>query len=267
MISSISESKLNACNDNLLDLDLFQSALTKLQQQAESLHDSYIKAQPYSHLVIDDLFAPEILERLIAEFPQAKERDWLVWDTQHEFKTTSKGINGLSLFTQMFCLWFNSPEVIKIVEQITDIDNLVGDPLFHGAGLHEMYRDGWLEMHADYTRHFSLPLMRRLNILIYLNRDWNDNWGGELVMENPGDPQSHVSHPPLFNRTIIFPTTSKTFHGVPQPLSCPSDRSRQLLSIYYWTPIPMPLWSKAGTPLLWASNQKKNLKKLLGVMK
>ena len=200
----------------------------------------------------------------MAEFPKVEERDWLVWDTKHELKTTSKGIDGLSRFTQMFCLWLNSRDVIGVVESITGIDNLVGDSLFHGAGLHEMYRDGWLEMHADYTRHFSLPLMRRINILIYLNRDWDLSWGGELVLQNPGNSQSQISYPPLFNRTIIFPTTAKTFHGVPKPLSCPLDRSRQLLSIYYWTPIPMPLWSKAGTPLLWASNQKKNLKNLLG---
>ena len=264
MTIGISKSQLDTTNNNLLDLALFESALTQLQQQASSLHHAYITAQPYPHLVIDDLFPPEILDRLVVEFPRVEQRDWLVWDTKHELKTTSKGIDGLSLFTQMFCLWLNCQDVIKTIAQITEIDNLVGDPLFHGAGLHEMYRDGWLEMHADYTRHFSLPLMRRLNILIYLNRDWDSSWGGELAMENWGDPQSRVSYPPMFNRTIIFPTTSKTYHGVPQPLSCPIDRSRQLLSIYYWSPIPMPLWSKAGTPLLWASDRKKSLKKLLG---
>ena len=158
----------------------------------------------------------------------------------------------------MFCLWFNSRDVIEVIESITGIDRLVGDPLFHGAGLHEMYRDGWLEMHADYTKHFTLPLMRRINVLIYLNRDWNVDWGGELVLQDPKNGKK-VSYPPNFNRTIIFPTTAKTLHGVPKALNCPSDRSRKLLSIYYWTPIPMPLWSKAGTPLLWASERKKNL--------
>lgn len=265
MTISISKSQANVSrSDNFLNLALFDEALTKLQQQVENLHHAYTTVKPYPHLVIDDLFAPELLDRLVREFPKAQERDWLSWNTKHELKTTSKGIDGLSIFTQMFCLWLNSQEVIKTIQQITDVDNLVGDPLFHGAGLHEMYRDGWLEMHADYTKHFSLPLMRRLNILIYLNRDWDVNWGGDLALQNPGDPQSQISYPPLFNRTIIFPTTNKTFHGVPQPLSCPLNRSRQLLSIYYWTPVPMPLWSKVGTPLLWASNQKKNLKKILG---
>lgn len=164
----------------------------------------------------------------------------------------------------MFCLWLNSRDFIGAIESIVGVHNLVGDPLFHGAGLHEMYRDGWLEMHADYTKHFSLPLMRRFNVLIYLNQDWNPSWGGELVLQNPKNKGIWASYSPFFNRTIIFPTTAQTFHGVPKALSCPINRSRKLLSIYYWTPIPMPLWAKAGTPLLWASDRKQELRNWLG---
>ena len=243
--------------DNNLDLTTFTKALTRLQSESQLLHQSYTVAKPYPDLVIDNLFEPELLARLVAEFPQPETRNWLTWETAHESKTTSRGIDELSIFTQMFCLWFNSRDVIKTIESIVGIDRLVGDPLFHGAGLHEMYRGGWLEMHADYTKHFTLPLMRRINVLIYLNRDWDAGWGGELVLQAPQNGQK-VSYLPNFNRTIIFPTTAKTLHGVPEALKCPQNRSRKLLSIYYWTPIPMPLWSKAGTPLLWASDRKKN---------
>ena len=249
---------------NLLDLSFFNQALERLSNESESLRQSYATAKPYPHLVIDDLFEPELLDRLVTGFPSDSDRDWLVWDTSHELKTTSRGIEGLSMFTQMFCLWLNSTSVIRTIESIVGAENLVGDPLFHGAGLHEMSRGGWLEMHADYTKHFSLPLMRRFNILIYLNRDWDANWGGDLVMQDLENRYPKVSYSPFFNRTIIFPTTAKSFHGVPTPLSCPLDRTRKLLSIYYWTPIPMPLWSKAGTPLLWASERKKNIKQWLG---
>lgn len=251
-------------DSNILSLSAFTRVLERLQAQSESLRQSYIAAKPYPHLVLDRLFDPELLDRLVAEFPKPKARDWLVWDTPHELKTTSRGIDGLSILTQLFCLWLNSRDFISTIESIVGTNNLVGDPLFHGAGLHEMYRDGWLEMHADYTRHFSLPLVRRFNILIYLNRDWNENWGGELTLQDPVNPQERVSYLPYFNRTIIFPTTAQTLHGVPNTLACPLDRSRKLLSIYYWSPVPMPLWSKAGTPLLWASDRKKNLKNWLG---
>ncbi|MGV2828422.1 2OG-Fe(II) oxygenase [Myxosarcina sp. GI1(2024)] len=260
---NINSSQLNI-DSEILNLKLFTKALEHLHNKSESLRQSYIVSKPYPHLIIDNLFEPELLDRLVAEFPKAEYRNWLVWDTTHELKTTSRGINGLSIFTQMFCLWLNSRDVIDAIEPIVGINNLVGDPLFHGAGLHEMYQGGWLEMHADYTKHFNLPLMRRVNLLIYLNRDWDASWGGELALQDPKNPQVRVSYAPYFNRTIIFPTTAKTFHGVPTPLSCPLDRSRKLLSIYYWTPVPMPLFLKAGTPLLWASQQKQNFKKILG---
>ena len=256
-------SQLNVGRD-ILDLRAFTQALERLQNDSESLQKTYLQARPYPHLVIDDLFNPALLERLIAEFPTAKNRDWLVWDTNHELKTTSRGIDGLSTFTQMFCLWLNSREVINAIESIVGMKNLVGDPLFHGAGLHEMYRDGWLEMHADYTRHFTLPLVRRFNILIYLNQDWDDSWGGELVLQDSKNKSDRASYAPYFNRTIIFPTNAQTFHGVPNAVSCPINCSRKLLSIYYWTPIPMPLWAKAGTPLLWASDRKRKLENWFG---
>lgn len=249
--------------NSLLDLTTFTQALDSLRNDADSLRQSYATAKPYPHLVIDNLFQPELLDRLAADFPNSDQRDWLVWDTRNELKSTSRGIEGLSTFTQMFSLWLNSADVVKTIESIVGIDNLVGDPTFHGAGLHEMHRDGWLAMHADYTKHFSMPLMRRINVLIYLNRDWDASWGGELALQDATNEDTRVSYPCYFNRTIIFPTTSKTFHGVPTHLSCPPDRSRKLLSIYYWSPIPMPLWSKVGTPLLWASDNNKKLKRLL----
>ena len=258
MVVNLPRSESNI-QKNVVNLSIFAQALTRLKTESESWRKSYNQAQPYPHLVIDDLFAPELIERLESKFPQGNNRDWLMWDTEHELKTTSRGINDLSTFTQMFCLWLNSRDVIAAIESIVGVDNLVGDPLFHGAGLHEMHRHGWLEMHADYTRHFSLPLVRRFNMLVYLNQDWDESWGGELVMQVYKNQNNRAAYTPRANRTIIFPTTSKTLHGVPSSLSCPENRSRQLLSIYYWSPIPMPLWAKAGTPLLWASERKRNL--------
>ncbi|MEN9869637.1 MAG: hypothetical protein RLZZ171_620, partial [Cyanobacteriota bacterium] len=218
MTTSVSNS---ATENSLLDLTTFTQALDSLRNESESLRQSYVTAKPYPHLVIDNLFQPELLDRLAADFPKPDQRDWLLWDTRNELKSTSRGIEGLSTFTQIFALWLNSVDVVKTIESIVGIDNLVGDPSFHGAGLHEMHRDGWLAMHADYTRHFSMPLMRRINVLIYLNRDWDASWGGELALQDATDEETRVSYPCYFNRTIIFPTTAQTFHGVPTHLSCP----------------------------------------------
>jgi Rps23 Pro-64 3,4-dihydroxylase Tpa1-like proline 4-hydroxylase len=159
----------------------------------------------------------------------------------------------LSTFTQLFCLWLNSTEFIEQIKKITGINDLVADPSFFGAGLHEMYRGGWLDIHADYTKHPTLPLIRRVNLLIYLNRDWDPTWGGGIELWNPKKQDNKIGYAPYFNRSLIFPTTSETLHGVPQKLSCPQECSRKLISIYYWSPAPTLL--KTGTPIIWAGDR------------
>jgi 2OG-Fe(II) oxygenase superfamily len=248
----MNDSNLPVCTDqNVANLDLFTKSIAKLRKNTESFQTQYVSGQPYPHLVIDDLFEAEILDRIVAEFPKAENRDWIVWDTDNETKSTSRGIAGLPMFTQIFSLWLNSSEFIDEMKKITGIDDLVPDPLFFGAGLHDMYRNGWLEVHADYTKHPVMPLTRRINLLIYLNRDWDPDWGGSLELWDSPNPKQKVSYSCDFNRSIIFPTTSETMHGVPHRLSCPPGRSRQLLSIYYWSPVSSPV--EAGEPLTWAS--------------
>ena len=247
--------------------DYFSSSLAKLRSQTESLQVQYQKAKPFPHVVIDDLFAPEILDRIIAEFPSKQNRSWDDWSTQYQVKSTSPGLTGLSTFTQLFCLWLGSAEFTAEITKITGVEDIFPDPMYHGAGLHEMFRGGWLDIHSDHTKHYYLPMMRRLNLLIYLNRDWDESWGGGLELWDYKDNNQRINYPPHFNRTIIFPTTTKTLHGVPRKLTCPPERSRKLVSIYYWNPIPMPFLFKAGTPILWLSDRKKSLKRGLNKVK
>lgn len=251
---------------NCLNLDSLAASLNKLRDQREVLRAEYLAAKPYPHLVIKDLFDPAILDRVVEDFPRPGQRkEWITWDTAHELKSTSRGLRDLSMVTQLFSLWLSSSDFIDALQGIVggEEESLVGDPVFHGAGLHEMYRGGWLEVHGDYTKHFTLPLLRRFNLITYLNRDWDEAWGGELVLQDPVDPSQRASCPCHFNYTVIFPTTEKTLHGVPDKLSCPPDRSRKLLSVYYWRPVPVPLFAKAGSAIVWASQQKKGLKKSL----
>lgn len=240
-----------------VDLASFTGTVDRLRSQSESLRTTYAAGQPYPHLAIENLFDPDVLDRVVAEFPQPGNRDWFVWDHEYELKTTSRGIRGLSTFTQLLCLWLNSAEFIAEIERITGIKNLVGDPTFTGAGMHEIFPGGWLGMHTDYTRHPSLSLKRRVNLLIYLNRDWDADWGGELELWDKNGTGNRTSYPPYFNQTVIFPTTPETFHGVPRQLSCPDGRSRKLLSIYYWSPVAFTQVSQGGDPLVWADEQKK----------
>jgi hypothetical protein len=238
---------------NNINLASFSKPMGILHNRLETFQKIYASNQPYPHLVVDDLFDSEVLDKIVADFPKSGEHDWIIWNSEHESKSTSSGIAGLSRLTQLFFLWLNSSEFIDQLKQIVGIDELVPDPLFFGAGLHEMFQGGWLDIHADYTQHPTLPLLRRINLLIYLNREWNPHWGGGIQLQSNTNYENKVDYTPDFNRTLIFPTTSETLHGVPDRLSCPKEFSRKLISVYYWSPSSDR--KEEGTPLIWASNQ------------
>ncbi|MGF1455736.1 MAG: 2OG-Fe(II) oxygenase [Alphaproteobacteria bacterium] len=209
--------------------------IARLNAEKTTLREQFEAGQPYPNLVLDDLFDGEVLDRVLAEFPGGNGRDWVTWDNENEIKQTSRGITGLPLFTQFLLLQLSSEPFLEVIRSITGMDDLVWDPLFHGAGLHESRRGGWLNLHADWTKHPVLPLRRRLNLIIYLNRDWQEEWGGALDLVDFETRKVGTSVPPLYNRMVLFPTTEETLHGFPTPITCPPDQTRRSISVYYWS--------------------------------
>jgi hypothetical protein len=128
-----------------------------------------------------------------------------------------------------------SPRFLGLLGEITAHNDLIADPLYKGGGLHESYRGGWLNLHTDWRQHPVLPLARELNMIIYLNRDWDPAWGGAIELWNPGAAEAGAKADCIFNRTLIFPTTDTSLHGFPMPITCPSSRTRKSISLFYWT--------------------------------
>lgn len=80
-----------------------------------------------------------------------------------------------------------------------------------------------------------LHLQRRLNMLIYLNKDWQPEWGGELELWDKQMQQKVRSVAPVFNRCVIFSTDADSFHGHPDGLTTPPDVTRKSIALYYYT--------------------------------
>jgi len=112
---------------------------------------------------------------------------------------------------------------------------LIADPYQYGGGLHATSVGGKLAVHADYNRHPTLRLDRRLNLLLYLNEGWSNDNGGQLELWNHLMTECVLSTLPLFNRTVIFSTTKTSYHGQPEPIHGPEEMQRKSIALYYFT--------------------------------
>jgi 2-oxoglutarate-Fe(II)-dependent oxygenase superfamily protein len=125
--------------------------------------------------------------------------------------------------------------LVGFLEQLTGIEGLIPDPYFWGGGLHQITRGGYLKVHADFNRYSKLRLDRRLNLLLYLNRDWKEEYGGHLELWNEQMTTCERKILPIFNRCVVFSTTDYSYHGHPDPLNCPEQQTRKSLALYYYT--------------------------------
>src|SRR6202040_262421 len=129
----------------------------------------------------------------------------------------------------------NSITFLEFLSAVTGIPNLISDPSFEGGGLHQIVRGGKLAIHADFNRHRNYGLDRRLNLLLYLNKDWREEYGGHLQLGDREMSACQAKVLPLFNRVMIFGTTDFTYHGHPDPLQCPEAMTRKSLALYYFS--------------------------------
>jgi Rps23 Pro-64 3,4-dihydroxylase Tpa1-like proline 4-hydroxylase len=202
---------------------------------ADRLHDGYAGAAPFPHVVIDDFLPSDVLEEAVAEFPEPKDTDWEQFDNRHEIKLALADVELIGTATRNLLNEFNGQVFVEFLERLTGITGLVADHHLEGGGLHQIRAGGFLKVHADFNRHERLRLDRRINVLVYLNQNWRDEWGGDLQLWSRDMSECEHRILPVFNRMVIFSTTDDANHGHPDPLRCPADRARRSLALYYYT--------------------------------
>lgn len=207
----------------------------ELLLNAADHRSAYQKAEPSPHIMLDGLFPAPVLESVLEEFPGAKGIDWIRFENDKERKLGSKVGNALGDRTQLFLYWLNSAPVIQFLEELTGITGLIPDPYYEGGGLHQILPGGYLKIHADFNWHNRLKLHRRINLLIYLNKDWSEDWGGHLELWDKEMQACRRKILPAFGRTAVFNTTDYAYHGHPNPLACPEGRSRKSIALYYYS--------------------------------
>lgn len=202
----------------------------------ESLSESYCFAEPFPHMVADH-FLPEAVARAALEhFPRQALNSDKVFEMGyaglHKRQVLPEECDATA--RQMF-QFFNSRPMLEFLEGLSSIPGLIPDPYFTGGGFHETTRGGKLGIHADFRINKQLHLHRRLNVIIYLNEGWKDEWGGALELWDRDMKAKRLEVAPLFNRCVIFNTDADSFHGHPDPLRCPEGVTRRSIALYYYT--------------------------------
>jgi Rps23 Pro-64 3,4-dihydroxylase Tpa1-like proline 4-hydroxylase len=217
------------------DVLQFTFRRSELMPLADKLRAQFANAAPFPHVVIDDFLPPEALEPVLAEFPEPRDAEWQQFDNPHEVKLALSDIENVGPATRQLLAEFNSQVFVEFLERLTGIESLIPDPHFVGGGLHQIRAGGYLKVHADFNRHERLNLDRRLNGLLYLNKDWQEDWGGHLQLWDKTMSRCEHKVLPVFNRFLLFATTDDANHGHPDPLTCPPDRARRSMALYYYT--------------------------------
>ena len=205
--------------------------------------NTFKEAKPFNHLVIDNFFTEEHANALSDNFPGYEDDIWKgFYNNELEIKKTC---HYWSLFPELYYKTFHAllePSFVRKLEETTGISNLEVDHGLHGGGMHTHPKGGKLNVHLDYHTHPKLThLKRNLNLIIYLNKGWEESWGGHLQLwdhnEETNQPKSCVSVvEPRFNRAVLFDTTQNSWHGLPEPFNCPDGQMRKSLAVYYLTP-------------------------------
>jgi hypothetical protein len=209
--------------------------LARMAEAAKSAQATYAAARPFPHLVLDDFFDPALLDEVLAEFPAPGAIQWQRFDNQREIKLAAAAESAFGPTTRLLLYHLNSITFLQFLAGVTGIANLICDPGFDGGGLHQIVRGGKLAVHADFNKHPRYGLDRRLNAIVYLNKDWREAYGGHLELWDRNMTRCEARILPVFNRLVVFGTTDFTYHGHPDPLRCPQGMTRKSLALYYFS--------------------------------
>jgi len=210
-------------------------------EQLDRLHEEFNTAKPFRHVVIDNFLRPEIAERMLGHFPSVEDPSKLL----NEFgkpnpKSAISEVRSLAPIFVELDEYIQSTEFLRSLEKLTGIPDLRYDPWYYGAGTHENFHTAGLDAHYDFNIHPKTAYHRRLNAIVYLNKDWDPSWKGDIVFHSDAwNLKNDVkkSFTPDFNRCVIFETTESSWHSV-TPVHLPPEhrhKSRKSFTIYLYT--------------------------------
>ena len=201
-----------------------------------SRRKEFRSAEPSRHVVIDGLFDDAALREVVRDFPAPDAPFWRrTNEARAEIKLATRRAVGIPESAMRLIQALHSPRFVEALAAATGVNGLIVDPHLDGGGLHQIERGGRLAIHRDFMDHPIMHVNRRLNVIVYLNEGWREEWGGALEIWDRDLRRCERRIAPLFNRTLVFLTTDYSYHGHPDPLDCPPGVTRKSVALYYYT--------------------------------
>jgi len=204
--------------------------------QLPALSKQYRENSPFPHIQLVDFLEPDTALAASREFPKSDTEAWIQYKHQNENK---QGMPKRERFPRLLgeiTDELNSPQFCAWLSQLTGIPGLMSDESLEGGGLHQSGRGGFLNVHTDFSKHhYHKNWRRRVNLILYLNEGWRQEWGGAIEFWDTSMRQCVAKCAPVLNRAVIFTTDERSLHGFPDPLQCPAGESRKSLALYYYT--------------------------------
>ena len=208
--------------------------LAAIAARLAPLREPFAAASPFPHLVLDDFLPEPVADALAAEFDDPA----LPWQPLHhvnERKSVCGDLARMGPVAAGTVHALHAPAMRDALERLTGVTGLIGDPGLDGAGLHRTGPGGHLNVHTDALMHGKQRTWsRQLNLILFLNRDWDAAYRGDLELWDASVSECVRRIAPAFNRCVLFRTTPTSFHGVPDGVACPDGRSRKSLALYYF---------------------------------
>lgn len=218
-----------------VDFDALERDVSRLQEQ-------YRKASPFPHIVIDDFLSAHAAEKVMDGFPGLDPDQWNSFLHANERKFSNTEPTTWSSPLQDLLEEVQSDRFVTFLKKLTGIEELFSDESLEGGGLHQSLTGGFLNVHADFTVHpRHRNWQRRVNLLLYLNKEWPEEYGGSLELWSADMKRCEEKIAPVGNRAVIFNTDADSFHGHPEPMACPQGVARQSLALYYFTEETNPM--------------------------
>lgn len=206
---------------------------TAIRARFDATADAYTTADPFPHAVFDDLLPAALLRAVLAEFPDAPSMS-TQFRSAHEFKSAENDWNRFGPASRALVAELNSGAFLDSLTALTGIESLIADAGLEGGGMHQIVAGGKLDVHADFTHHPN-GLDRRINVLVYLNEDWDPAWAGQLQLWARDRSACVKRVDPIFGRMVVFSTLADSFHGHPEPLRTPDGVTRRSMAFYYYS--------------------------------